>query len=395
VLVSKKIPCKESKHPDVRQGDFAQVYGNYHAGCLRLTTQDWRGLTMKANFQMAKALGTGNVVQATSQVASVDPWNLDQNYGPQSYDERFTVQPSTSLNYAPLFFEGQNGVIGRLAGGWSVSPLFVYGSGFPVEITTPIGNCGSMGECSTAYVAANKNGIIAAPLNYTGSAQKVTGSVCGTAGSGYNIFKNPDASCPVNGGIFGDPVRAPILGMDSRVGSFPLYGLKFFNLDLGITKKIKINERFNRSLYFDWVNVLNHIQPGDPVFTMYDLRTWGTPRNPATGGLHGNTGMRPFERGIRDRGPSKTKTAPSRCVAFSRQAPRDRADRLGVDLPTRERLRDSRLQSIRQIFLKARDTPACRESRSFAFATGLGIGTEVHCVANTIRWPSSQGGARQ
>src|SRR5690242_7453974 len=38
-------------------------YGNYHAGFLQLTLTNWHGLTMKSNFTLSKALGTGNVVQ--------------------------------------------------------------------------------------------------------------------------------------------------------------------------------------------------------------------------------------------------------------------------------------------------------------------------------------------
>jgi hypothetical protein len=249
-------------------------YGNYNSGYLQLTFQDWHGLTMKTNFSMSKALGTGNVVQASSSFSSVDPFDITQNYGPQGYDEKFTF--NLFLNYAPTFYASQNGVVGRLLGGWSFSPLFVYGSGFPLEINTQNGDCGTLGECNSSYVGANENGIIAAPLNYSASRQLHPGSnSCGTAGYGYNALANPVASCPTGGGIFGDAVRDPILGLDNRVGSFPLYGLGFWNLDLGVTKKIRIAERFSSSLYFDWTNVVNHMQAADPCFNLYDTTTWG------------------------------------------------------------------------------------------------------------------------
>jgi Carboxypeptidase regulatory-like domain len=249
-------------------------YGNYNAGYLQLTFQDWHGLTVKTNFSMTKALGTGNVNQATSSFSSVDNFDLGQNYGPQLYDEKFTF--NLFLNYAPTWYARQNGVAGRLLGGWSFSPLFVYGGGFPLEINTQNGDCGSLGECNSSYVAANENGIITQPLHYSATFQSGPGrNGCGTAGYGYNVFTDPAASCPINGAIFGDPVRSPILGLDNRVGSLPLYGLAFWNLDLGVTKKIKISERFSSSLYFDWSNVLNHMQPADPCFNLYDTTTWG------------------------------------------------------------------------------------------------------------------------
>src|SRR5205807_4616122 len=107
-------------------------YGNYNAGFLQLTLTEWHGLTMKTNFTMSKALGTGNVVQATSSFATIDPWNLHAQYGPQSYDEKFNF--NLFFNYAPPFFSSQKGVLGRVLGGWNISPLFVYGSGFPVQL---------------------------------------------------------------------------------------------------------------------------------------------------------------------------------------------------------------------------------------------------------------------
>ena len=250
-------------------------YGNYNAGYMQLTTTSWHGLTAKTEFQYSNALGTGDVVQASSSYSSVDPWNLQNNYGPQYYNEKFTF--NAFLNYAEPYYSSQQGIIGRLLGGWSFSPLFVYGSGFPVELNDANGgDCGSFGECNPAYIGAYENMVMTSNWHYSGTEKRAAGAQCGYVGAGYNVFSNPDATCPVNGGIFGDPVRNPILGYDGQIGGGgPVKGLPFFNLDLGVTKNIKIKERLSSSLYFDWTNVLNHMQPNDPCF--YDTATyvWG------------------------------------------------------------------------------------------------------------------------
>jgi|GEM_PF-4112687 len=134
-----------------------------------------------------------------------------------------------------------------------------------------------MGECNTAYTFAYENGIITKNIDYSGTRHTNTfGAVCGTAGRGMNAFSNPDASCPVNGGIFGDPVRDPILGLDGQIGGGgPVTGLPFWNLDLGVNKKIRIKERLSSTLYFDWNNVLNHMIPTDPQLNIYDPAHWG------------------------------------------------------------------------------------------------------------------------
>jgi Carboxypeptidase regulatory-like domain len=249
-------------------------YGNYNAAYFQFTFQDWHGLTMKSNFTYGKALGTGDATQATSSYATVDPFNIANNYGPQTYNEKFAF--NLFVNYTVPFYSSQKGVVGRLLGGWSISPLFVAGSGFPVQMSTANADCGTFGECNTAYVFALENMVLTQPLHYSATEKKATGTVCGTVGRGYNVFSNPDATCPINGGTFSDPVRNPILGLDSDIGGGgPVTGLPFFNLDLGITKKLNINERFNSIFYFDWTNVLNHMQPADPCFLGYAPAYWG------------------------------------------------------------------------------------------------------------------------
>ena len=262
-------------------------FGNYNAGYLQLTFTDWHGLTMKSNFSYSNALGTGNVVQASSSFASVDSFNIRNNYGPQSYNEKFVF--NMFLNYAEPFYAGQKGAIGRLLGGWSISPLFVYGSGFPAQIGTVNGNCGTFGECNTNFIGANENAVVAANLHYSGTRKvpsAANSSVCGNSGP-FNVFSNPDATCPQNSGLLQDPVRNPILGLDGQIGTFPLKGLPFWNLDAAITKKVNITEKFSGSLYFNFSNVLNHMQAADPCFSTGDQGDWGVLG--CGGNVQGNT----------------------------------------------------------------------------------------------------------
>lgn len=260
-------------------------YGNYNGGYLQLTFTNYHGLTLKTNFSMSNALGTGNVVQATSSFATDDPWNLHNAYGPQIYNEKYVF--NLFLNYAPTFYASQSGIVGHLLGGWSFSPLFVWGSGFPIEINTANADCGTFGECNEADVSALENGVITQNLHYSATRKAAAGSICGSdaaagvGSSGFNVFSNPDASCPstdsIGGnGVFGEPVRMALLGLDGQIGGGgPLYGLSFWNLDLGITKKVMFRERFSSSLYFDFTNVTNHMQPADPCFFQGDQSDWG------------------------------------------------------------------------------------------------------------------------
>lgn len=265
-------------------------FGNYNSGYLQLTFQNYHGLTMKTNFSYSNTLGTGNVVQATSSFSTVDNFNIQNNYGPQSYNEKFVF--NLFMNYVPPYFSSQQGIVGHLLGGWSFSPLFVWGSGFPIEVGTRNGDCGTLGECNTAFVGAQENGVITQNLHYNATEKRAGGAaatnICGSAGPGYNVFSNPAATCPTNRGILGDPVRDPILGLDGQIGGGgPVTGLPFWNLDFGVTKNIKIMERLSSSLFFDWTNVLNHMQPNDPTLNISSRGTWGVLGG--GGNLQGNT----------------------------------------------------------------------------------------------------------
>jgi len=250
-------------------------YGNYNAAYFQFTFQNWHGLTMKSSFTYGKALGTGNVVQASSSFSTDDPFNLRNAYGPQGYNEKLIF--NLFMNYTLPFYESQQGIVGRILGGWSIAPLFVAGSGFPVEFNTANGDCGTYGECNTAYVGALENMILPANFHYNASEHKTpANTACGTVGRGFNIFSNPDTYCPSALGDFSDPVRNPLLGYDGDIGGGgPITGLPFFNLDLSVNKKLNINERFNTNFYFAWQNVLNHMQPNDPCFYPTATYLWG------------------------------------------------------------------------------------------------------------------------
>lgn len=60
------------------------------------------------------------------------------------------------MTYSPPFFREQHGALGKLLGGWSFSPVFVAGSGFPIEVQTANGNGEAWGEGD----ANNESGLV-------------------------------------------------------------------------------------------------------------------------------------------------------------------------------------------------------------------------------------------
>ena len=132
-------------------------YGNYNAGFVILKMADWKGLTMQSNFTWSKALGTGALVQATSEYTPNDPFDLGNMYGRQSFDRKFVY--TMFMVYTPPFYKGQNGLLGRILGGWTFAPVFAAGSGQPIEVFTTTGDGQEFGGGDNVNFFGNQNAI--------------------------------------------------------------------------------------------------------------------------------------------------------------------------------------------------------------------------------------------
>jgi hypothetical protein len=253
-------------------------YGNYNAVFLSLTSRDWHGLTATSNFTWSRSLGTGDVVQATSELSVPAPWDIQEAYGPQGFDYRFVY--NLNMLYQIPFMRAQKGLTGRLLGGWSVAPLFTAQSGAPQEVNIGSGSnsdCQSFGEVfCNGSASSYENAATAYPYAYGNS---VHNNVVGTngigtsgnasiGGSGLNEFSNPAAA-------YAD-FRPMILGYDTSAnGTGVLRGFPTWNLDLAVNKDFRIAERFAATFIAQFSNVLNHFQPTNPTLNISSKNTWG------------------------------------------------------------------------------------------------------------------------
>jgi len=222
-------------------------YGNYNGGFVSLKMADWRGLTMQSNFTYSKALGTGAEVQATSPFTPDDPFDLQRQYGYQTYNRKFVY--NFFFVYQPPFFKGQSGLLGRALGGWTLSSVFSAGSGAPVEIFTTTGDGQEFGAGDNSSYFGNENAVAIAPIK--------SGHAYSQAGNFPNMFAaGPSA---VN------DFRNPILGLDTRDCGFGcIPGLPYWNVDLSIRKNIKVAESVSLELQGVFANIFNHNQFLDP-----------------------------------------------------------------------------------------------------------------------------------
>src|SRR5580704_3059282 len=228
-------------------------HGNYNGLFISTKINQWKGITLQENFTWSKALGSGAVVQATSEYTLNDPFNINNQYGLQTFDRKFVFN-----SYAMIedpWYKSQRGVIGHIAGGWSLAPIFAIGSGAPIGCATQT-DSQSFGSADGRNFFTMENCVLTkAASGGSSSLHANTGSNAGTPG--FNIFSNADAVL--------NTLRPPILGLDTSTGGVGVFrGLMYWNMDLRLVKDIKIRERIGLQFQYVVTNVFNHPVFADP-----------------------------------------------------------------------------------------------------------------------------------
>jgi hypothetical protein len=248
--------------------------------------KDWHGVTARSNFTWSRSLGTGSLQQSTSSATVVDPWNLHASYGPQPFDVRFVYNLLTV--YQAPFFRDQKGWMGRVLGGWSISPLFTAQSGSPLEINVGTGSNSDAQAFGEVYGNGNhgyENAVLTGPFT-AGNTTHYNVSVPSGAGvngnpsrggSGINLFADPNAAYAL--------FRRPILGLDTTGGGAGVIrGLTSWSLDATVSKDIRLAERFGATIIIQVTNVLNHFQPENPTMNIDSPQTFGVITDQSTNG---------------------------------------------------------------------------------------------------------------
>ena len=255
-------------------------HGNYNAGFLSFTMRDFHGLTARSNFTWSRSMGTVGLGQQTSSTTVVNPYDLNQMYGPQPFDIRFVY--NLSMVYQPRWF-ADKGLLHTFLGGWNFSPLFTAQSGAPLEVNISGGgttDCQSFGESNCSSDSTYENAVLnskytagnSAHENVTSSTAVASSGNPSRGGSGLNIFGDPNAVA----GQF----RRLILGVDTTGGGAGvLRNFPTWNLDMAVAKdfKIKYKSYENMGVNFNaqFSNMMNHFQPGTPSLSIDSPTTFG------------------------------------------------------------------------------------------------------------------------
>lgn len=255
----------------------SEGWGNYNGGYFSLKVFNWHGLTLQENLTYSKALGTYAFTQATSGSVANDSFNVGGNYGLQSYDQKIIF--NTFVVWETPWYKKQHGIVGRAAGGWTISPVLTTGTGQPLGCTTNAGGQ-SFGGADGSNYTGKDNCVFTTP--YTGGyhvhrgvsgGTDANGISVGTAvkGSGnaaLNMFTNPAA-------VY-DTTRPLILGVDSKAGGAgPIRGLPYLNVDLSVKKKLVVRDAYSLEFTGVFFNVMNHLDFSSPTLSIASPTSFG------------------------------------------------------------------------------------------------------------------------
>jgi hypothetical protein len=271
-------------------------HANYNALFVTYRTNAWHGITTLSNFTWGRALGTSAIVQASSETAALNPYNLNAEYGAVGYDYKFLY--NMSAYYQTPWFKGEHGVIGHILGGWTLSPIFVAQSGAPTGIT--YSENGSCTGCEAFGENTDPSGSTASPDSNTSAEHAVgfmpyTGHIAGNynvlGGTGTNVaFGSASVGTATHSGtnyglnFYANPAqvysefRPCVLGYDTSCGgpNGPIRGLPTWNLDAQVVKNIGVyKERVGAQLFFTFTNVLNHFQPSTSAGSLTSATSFG------------------------------------------------------------------------------------------------------------------------
>ena len=226
---------------------------NYHAGFLSYRIRAYQGLTLDANLTYAHSVDDVGVNQDTDQ-AFTNSYNPLYDYGTSLFDRKYVL---TVLGVWELPFRSEKSWLKRIAEGWQIAPIVTVASGLPLRVLN-----GSFQEFGQSSLGAQSEAIRIGSGGTDAGRHNVTpaSGQCGSSGT-LNIFANPQAVC--------SEFRPIQLSVDQTSRGGTLRGLKLWNLDLSLTKKISVTERTSVTLSSEFFNIFNHVNFLDPGVSGY------------------------------------------------------------------------------------------------------------------------------
>jgi hypothetical protein len=240
-------------------------------------TKKFSGKSMiDANYTWSRGLTNA---QNDYTTAPQNTYNLAAEYGPSAY-QRNDILTVDGVWELPWYRE-QQGIVGKIAGGWEMSGIFVVNSGLPLTATMSGGGTVNYGGLTSAYNGQPNGGVAsdAAGLGILGpSAASLRPNVVRNPNDGYGQVQLRKRLHWFNQTAFVAPSPSSYqVGNEKRN---MMVGPGYNRLDVGLFRSFKVYRNVTFQLRGEGYNIMNHTN-------------WGTVQTSATSTTFGQvTGTR-------------------------------------------------------------------------------------------------------
>lgn len=244
--------------------------------------QNLNQLQLETIKRLSSGLSLQVEYQWTSSLDNVDYTGNPQNWHFPDLDYGFTPTDRRQLLVFNYIYElpvghgrkwlgNSRGAVNALLGGWQVSGITTYGTGYPFSVDFSV---------PSSYVGW-----------YGGRADRVTSDIYAGQSSSHNItggvqWFNPAAFAPPQPWTWGNSAR------DS------LFGPGYEDWDMSALKDFTVKERMTLELRADFFDAFNHFNLGTPDATIADTRDGGLPV-PTAGKIYTGSDNRTIQVGLR------------------------------------------------------------------------------------------------
>ena len=260
-----------SGNPHIFAAYFARpdVNTNYNALLASMRTRFYKGLSAGINYTFGKSLDTASYEAPCACTDQSFPVDQKEEHGRSDFDVRHNLVANVVWDLP--FYSNQKSLAGKLLGGWQVSSIVTYNTGFPwtpklfgclQQVNSPANFCDPR---PTLY---NGN----PPLSNTNEHFLQAGGIFPGGGGAYF-----NTTVPFNANPF---ANRPAIGRNA------LFGPKYFSTDISLLKRFGlpsvgflgeaagIDVRFNFFNIFNNLNLTPFNSNTDP--TRVSLPTFGT-----------------------------------------------------------------------------------------------------------------------
>ena len=220
------------------------TYANYNAAQVEYLKQTGH-LTFNLNYTFAKALGILGSAANPNFTAPITPFNLQANYGPESFDRSQTLNTSYAYQFGRIV---ENRLAAGFVNNWLISGVTTYSTGPDIQtgvsyspsfyLQGTIGN----GANGTTALSVNNLAILGTPdVNLQPTLK---------CNPGTNLAPHQY----INGACFG----VPAIGTNGVAVLPYIHGPAFFNSDLTLEKGFSVGGERKLRFRYAAFNFLNH-----------------------------------------------------------------------------------------------------------------------------------------